>query len=76
MATTLKQRVDQHDREIQAIRKLILQGMRMITRINEMHRETRQDIAALVKAQRTTEANLKTLITSLGKQTNGRKQSP
>ena len=33
MPSTLEARVDQHDREIAAIRKLILQGMKMIVQI-------------------------------------------
>jgi len=32
---TLKQRVDQHDREIAAIRKLMLTGMKMLNRNQE-----------------------------------------
>jgi hypothetical protein len=39
---SLKERVDRHDREIAAIRKLILTGMRMIQRANE--RMDRRDL--------------------------------
>ena len=37
---TLKERVDQHDREIAAIRKLILQGMKMINSLAASQKRT------------------------------------
>jgi hypothetical protein len=40
MALTIKARVDQHDREIAAIRKLVLTGMKMLVRLENSQRET------------------------------------
>jgi len=37
---TLKQRVDEHDREIAAIRKLLLQGAKMLVRIEASQKKT------------------------------------
>ena len=51
---TLEPQVDLHDREIEAIRKLILTGMKMLNRTNE-----RSD--RLVTAQRETDRQLKLL---------------
>jgi septal ring factor EnvC (AmiA/AmiB activator) len=68
---TLKQRVDQHDREIAAIRKLILAGMKMLNRTNER-------LDRLVTAQRETDRQLKSLradvqalVSTLRRGTNG-----
>jgi cell division protein ZapA (FtsZ GTPase activity inhibitor) len=63
---TLKERVDQHDREIAqhrreiaAIRKLILTGMKMINSLAASQRKTdeqlkslRSDVQALINSQR------------------------
>jgi hypothetical protein len=51
-------RVTRHDREIAAIRKLILQGMKMLV-------ENRAEIKALAVAQRVTERTLGRFIRSL-----------
>jgi len=58
MPSKLEARVTQHDREIAAIRKLILQGMKMLV-------ENRAEIKALAVAQRVTEKNLDRFIRSL-----------
>jgi hypothetical protein len=58
MLSKLEARVAQHDREIAAIRKLILQGMKMLV-------ENRAEIKALAVAQRVTEKNLDRFIRSL-----------
>jgi hypothetical protein len=58
MPYKLEARVTQHDREIAAIRKLILQGMKMLV-------ENRAEIKALAVAQRVTEKNLDRFIRSL-----------
>jgi hypothetical protein len=58
MPSKLEARVTQHDREIAAIRKLILQGMKMVV-------ENRAEIKALAVAQRVTEKNLDRFIRSL-----------
>lgn len=51
---TLKERVDRHDREIAAIRKLTLTGMKMLNRTNER-------LDRLVTARRETDRQLKSL---------------
>ena len=68
---TLKERVDQHDREIDlhrrevaAIRKLILTGMKMI---NAIAAAQKRNEAAMDRL----EANLQTLVRTLGRGGNG-----
>lgn len=39
MASSLEQRVSKHDREIAAIRKLVLTGMKMLVHSERQHRE-------------------------------------
>lgn len=55
---TLKERVDEHDRQIVAIRKLILTGMKMIN--------------AIAAAQKRTETSLLELSNSMKRGQNGR----
>jgi hypothetical protein len=55
---TLKERVDRHDREIAAIRKLIHAGMKMIVKNEE-------EIRKLAASQRETDRQLQALIRSL-----------
>jgi hypothetical protein len=62
--TTAAQRLNQHDREIATIRKLILQGMKMIVASQKEMRELRA-------SQRETDRELKALIRSLRAGTNG-----
>ena len=54
MPSKLEARVTQHDREIAAIRKLVLQGMKMLV-------ENGAQIKALAVAQRATEKRLDAL---------------
>jgi Xaa-Pro aminopeptidase len=54
---TAKEHLSKHDREIAAIRKLILTGMKML---NSNQRQIRE----LIAAQKRTEASLKALIDS------------
>jgi hypothetical protein len=62
---TTQQHLDKHDREIAAIRKLVLTGMKMFVRL-----EKSQD--RLEKSQQETDRMLKALIRSLqGGGTNG-----
>jgi hypothetical protein len=58
------ERLDRHDRQIAAIRALVQEGMRLVV-------ETRRDIRALAIAQRRTEENLQTLISTLRRGGNG-----
>jgi NCAIR mutase (PurE)-related protein len=77
---TLKERVDKHDREIAAIRKLMIQGMKMLI---DFQRENRQAFKELLAAQKKTEAaqkkteeTLDRFIRSLtGRGTNGHSKS-
>jgi hypothetical protein len=63
MAKT-EERLEKHDRQIIAIRALLHQGMRL--RVG-----TRKDIRALAAAQRRTEQNLQTLISTMRRGGNG-----
>jgi signal transduction histidine kinase len=74
----LEARVSQHDREIAAIRKLILTGMKMIAGMQSVQREMQatqreiqRDLKALAASQRETAQELKALIRSLRGGTNG-----
>ena len=58
MPSKLEARVTQHDREIAAIRKLVLQGMKMLV-------ENGAQIKALAAAQRATDKNLDRFVRSL-----------
>ncbi len=82
MVSKLEARFSKHDRQIAAIRKLILQGMKMIDRrdkqsereSNRIHGEMdeiRKDIRELTTSQRETDRMLKTLIRSLERGRNG-----
>ena len=78
MPSKLEARVSKHDREIAAIRKLILTGMKMITameatqrEIQATQREIQRDIKALAASQKETDRELKALIKSLRGGTNG-----
>jgi hypothetical protein len=65
---TTKEHLDKHDRQIAAIRDLILQGMRLVV---DNIRETRKDIRDLRAAQKRTEASLKAFIDSMRGAGNG-----
>jgi hypothetical protein len=71
VATKLEARASQHDREIAAIRKLILTGMKMIAGMQATQREIQRDVKALAASQRETDRELKALIRSLRGGTNG-----
>ena len=71
MAATTKERLDKHDREIAAIRKLILEGMRLTV-------DTRKDLRTLATrqikleaAQEQTDKTLRDFIASLRHGGNG-----
>jgi len=68
---TLKQRVDRHDREIAAIRKLILTGMKMIVANEKQIRENGRQIHELQAQQRETSRELQAFIRSLRRGGNG-----
>ncbi len=73
---TLKERVDRHDREIAAIRKIILAGMRMVAKHDEYflrleadlvayHEESRKEMRKLRAQQRETAKQLEAFIRSV-----------
>jgi hypothetical protein len=68
---TAKERLDKHDREIAAIRKLVQTGMKMIVRIEALQMETRKDLRELAAAQKRTAKDLQALINSLRAGRNG-----
>lgn len=82
---SVETRLSQHDREIAAIRKLLMAGMKMLGSIQRVQRqtdqqllklagehiETRRELRELAAAQRTTEKKLQGLIASLERGRNG-----
>lgn len=69
---TLKERVDRHDREIAAIRKLIQTGMKMLVKFDQNllrlegdQMALRKEMRELAAAQRETDRQLKEFIRSL-----------
>jgi hypothetical protein len=78
MPSKLEARVTEHDRQIAAIRKLILVGMKMINEAQAQAKENRAlarenqvQIKALAVSQRETDRMLKGLIQSLERGRNG-----
>ena len=68
MPTRLEARVDKHDKQIAAIQKLIMTGMKMINRNAAQIEENSAAIKVLIKEQRETGRILKDLMRSLGRQ--------
>ena len=68
---TLRERVDRHDREIAAIRKLIHAGMKMFVRLEQEHMAFRKELRELQASQRETDRELKAFIRSLRRGGNG-----
>ena len=68
MASKLEEAVARHDREIAAIRKLVLQGMKMLVRIEA-------GISELQAAQKKTDSTLQAFIRSLERGRNGHSKS-
>ena len=58
---TTREHLSKHDREIAAIRKLILTGMKMLVRMQDEHRK---EMAELRASQRETDRELQALIRS------------
>ena len=82
MATKLEERVSKHDREIAAIRKLILTGMKMLNQLTGENVETRKQLRELAveqretaRQQRETARQLDAFIRSLRRGTNGHQQN-
>ena len=68
---TLKERVDRHDREIAAIRKLMLTGMKMLNRNQEQINRNQEQINELRAIQKVTEQKLQAFIDSMRRGGNG-----
>jgi len=68
---SLKERVDKHDREIAAIRKLIHTGMKMFVKAEEEHAVFRKELRELAAQQRATARELEAFIRSLRRGSNG-----
>jgi chemotaxis protein histidine kinase CheA len=82
VATKLEERVSKHDREIAAIRKLILTGMKMLNQLAGENVETRKQLRELAVEQRETarqlretDRQLQAFIRSLRRGTNGHQQN-
>jgi hypothetical protein len=54
---TNKQRLDEHDRQIAAIRTLVKQGMRMLVNLASAQRKTDANLNALISALRQSGGN-------------------
>ena len=68
---TTQERLTKHDREIAAIRKFVLTGMQMLTKIQASQRELQASQRELQASQRETDKQLQILIRSLQGGTNG-----
>jgi Spy/CpxP family protein refolding chaperone len=68
---TVTQRLDQHDKQIAAIRDLVKEGIRMVLETRRVALETRKDLRELATAQKRTDASLHALIESLRGSGNG-----
>jgi Spy/CpxP family protein refolding chaperone len=62
---TVAQRLDQHDKQIAAIRDLVKEGIKMVVETRRLALETRRDLRELAAAQKRTDASLHALIDSL-----------
>jgi hypothetical protein len=71
LPSKLEARVTEHDRQIAAIRKLIVVGMKMINQAQVQAKENWAQIKALAASQRETDRMLKGLIQSLERGRNG-----
>jgi len=73
---TLKDRVDLHDREVAAIRKLILTGMKMLNRNQEQINELRAIQKVTEQELRALEASVKAFVDSMRRGGNGHTKRP
>jgi hypothetical protein len=69
--STTQERLTKHDREIAAIRKLVLTGMKMLANLTAYQRETDKQLRLLTASQRKTDEQLQDFIRSLHRGTNG-----
>jgi Spy/CpxP family protein refolding chaperone len=73
---TVTQRLDQHDKQIAAIRDLVKEGIKMVVETRRLALETRKDLRELATAQKRTDASLHALIDSLRGGGNGHTTRP
>ena len=73
---TTKEHLSKHDREIAAIRKLILTGMKMLNGVTEAHRRLAVSQERLAASQEKTDRELQLLIRSLRGGGNGHGKRP
>jgi hypothetical protein len=73
---TLKDRADLHDREIAAIRKLILTGMKMINRNQEQISELRAIQKVSAQELRELRTSVKAFIDGMSRGGNGHSKRP
>jgi len=71
---SLKERADRHDREIAAIRKLILHGARVINKVTESQAQAEKRMDRAEKRMDRMENDLKALIDALRGSGNGHKK--
>jgi hypothetical protein len=69
-----KERLDQHDTQIAAIRKLIKDGMKLVVGTRQDIRFLAKDMIKLQAAQRKTDASLKAYLDSLKTGGNGHRK--
>jgi hypothetical protein len=62
---TVTQRLDQHDKQIAAIRDLVKEGIKLVVETRRVALETRKDLRELATAQKRTDASLHALIASM-----------
>jgi regulator of replication initiation timing len=80
---TVTQRLDQHDKQIAAIRDLVKEGIKMVVETRRLALETRKDLRKLAamqlataEAQKRTDESLQALIGSLRGGGNGHTKRP
>jgi septal ring factor EnvC (AmiA/AmiB activator) len=75
VATKLEARVSEHDRQIAAIRKLILTGMKMLNQLAGENVEMRKQLRELAGEQRETARQLQAFIRSMRRGSNGHQKN-
>ena len=68
---TAKDRLDQHDRQIAAIRALVKQGIQMVVETRRIALETRKDLREIAAIQKRTDQKLEMLIDTMRRGANG-----
>ena len=74
--TEVEARLSKHDREIDAIRKVIKTGMRLIVRIEHAQLENGRDIAELRASQKDTDRQIQNLLRAIERGQDGKVKPP